>query len=150
MNHILVGSRAFFRGIEGFKSDNRNFTKLVSNSAPLRIESKLSIHGNIVYRVMREPVAEMLQKAIDSGNGLLLGNFLVPAFATRIGLTVEDLPILQPLVDKLDDKHRYQAVIFNSYIANNAFTLTEEQKEEAYKVYLSARKKTSKKSAKQK
>ena len=139
MTKILVGSRAFFSGLEGFKSDNRNFVKLVTNSAPLRIESKLSIHGNIFYRLLREPAAVMVQKALESGNGLLLGNFLVPAFAKEIGLTIDDLKKLQPLASKLNDKHKYQAGILSHYIANGSFSLTDEQRAEAYNAYISVR-----------
>ena len=139
MTKILVGSRAFFSGIEGFKTGNRNFIKLVTNNALLRIESKLSVHGNIIYRVLREPAAVMVQKALDSGNGLLLGNFLVPAFAKEIGLTIDDLKKLQPLASKLNGKHNYQAVILSHYIANGSFSLSDEQRTEAYNAYLSAR-----------
>lgn len=139
MTKILVGSRAFFGGVNGFKSDNRNFVKLVTNSAPLRIESKLSVHGNIIYRLLREPASVMVQKAIESGNGLLFGNFLVPAFAKEIGLTIDDLKKLQPLVSKLSSKHNYQAVILSHYIANGSFSLSDEQRNEAYNAYISAR-----------
>lgn len=139
MTRFLVGSRAFFSGLEGFSSDNRNFVKLVTNSAPLRIESKLSVHGNIVYRLLREPASVMVQKAVESGNGLLLGNFLVPAFAKEIGLTIDDLKKLQPLLSALGNRHSYQAVIYNCYLTNGSFSLTNEQRTEAYKTYLSAR-----------
>lgn len=139
MTKILVGSRAFFGGVNGFKSDNRNFVKLVTNSAPLRIESKLSVHGNIIYRLLREPASVMVQKAIESGNGLLFGNFIVPAFAKEIGLSIDDLKKLQPLLSALNQKHSYQSVIYNYYLANGSFTLTDEQRAEAYSVYMAAR-----------
>lgn len=139
MTNILVGSRAFFSGVDGFKSDNRNFIKFVTNRAPLRMESKLSVHGNIVYRLLREPASVMIQKAIESGNGLLFGNFLVPAFAKEIGLTIDELKKLHPLATVLDSKHRYQTIIFNYYLENGAFSLTDEQRAEAYDAYLSAR-----------
>ena len=81
----------------------------------------------------------MIQKAIESGNGLLFGNFLVPAFAKEIGLTIDELKKLQPLAAALDSKHHYQTIIFNYYLENGAFSLTDEQRAEAYDAYLSAR-----------
>ena len=64
-----------------------------------------------------------------------LGKFLVPAFVEAIGFTIEDLKKLQPLADNLDDKHKYEKVIYDSYIQNNDFTLTDEQLQKAYLEY---------------
>ena len=43
------------------------------------------------------------------------------------------------LVLLLDDKHAYYKVIFNAYISNNAFYLTDEQRDAAFKLYQEAR-----------
>lgn len=42
---------------------------------------------------------------------------------------------LKRIRDKLDDKHLYEAIIFDSYIENNAFKLSNEQLLKAYDVY---------------
>ena len=47
---------------------------------------------------------------------------------------------LQSLIDKLDDKHKYEKIIFDSYIANNKFILTDNQLEESYNKYKETRK----------
>lgn len=64
-----------------------------------------------------------------------LGKFLVPTFIEAIGFTIDDLKKLQPLLDNLDDKHKYEKVIYNTYIQNNDFTLTDEQLQKAYLKY---------------
>ncbi len=138
-NRILVGSRAFFSGIDGFNTDNRNFIKLVHTNAALLPESKLSIHGNITYRMLREPASSMVAKVVESDNALLLGNFLVPQVAKEIGLSVSQLDTLLPLAAKLPAKLAYQSVILQGYITNGSFTLTAEQREAAYAAYCSAR-----------
>jgi hypothetical protein len=46
---------------------------------------------------------------------------------------------LQPLVDKMDEKHMYLKTIYDFYITNNEFTLSEQQLNEAYKIYLKYR-----------
>lgn len=137
---FLVGSRAFFSGIDGFNSDNRNFLKLVENQSALNVESKLSIHSNITYRLLREPARQMIERVAESGNALLVGNFLVPKVAKAIGATVADLQPLEPLLENLQDKHKYQAVIFRAYQANGSFSLTDEQRQEAYEAYCQSRK----------
>lgn len=64
-----------------------------------------------------------------------LGKFLIPTFIEAIGFTIEDLKKLQPLADNLDDKHKYEKVIYDSYIQNNDFILTDEQLQKAYLEY---------------
>ena len=64
-----------------------------------------------------------------------LGKFLIPTFIEAIGFAIEDLKKLQPLADNLDDKHKYEKVIYDSYIQNNDFTLTDEQLQKAYLEY---------------
>ena len=64
-----------------------------------------------------------------------LGKFLVPTFVEAIGFTIEDLKKLQPLADNLDDKRKYEKVIYDSYIQNNDFALTDEQLQKAYLEY---------------
>ena len=39
------------------------------------------------------------------------------------------------MFDRLDDKHKYERLIYESYINNNSFTLTEKQLQEAYDEY---------------
>ena len=70
---------------------------------------------------------------------MVIGKFLVPEFCETIGLLVEDLPQLKILITKLDDKHMYEKIIYDSYIENGSFTLTDEQRDRAYKSYKNSR-----------
>ncbi len=56
-----------------------------------------------------------------------IGKFLVPEFIKEFNLSIDDLKKLEPIVAKLDDKHKYEEVIFRSYLENNDFILTDEQ-----------------------
>lgn len=82
----------------------------------------------------------MVSKTLEVGDPLLIGKFLVPEVADVLGATIDDILPLETLLPKLDDKHQYEAVIFNAIKTNGSFTLTEEQRKEAFKVYKSARK----------
>ena len=55
-----------------------------------------------------------------------VGKFIVPEFCEYIGFEIKDYELLKPIFDKLDDKHKYEKVIMESYIENNSFTLTED------------------------
>ena len=64
-----------------------------------------------------------------------VGKFLNKEFAEYIGLDIKHLARLKPIFKKLDEKHLYEKVIFESYIKNNGFYLTEEQRLRAYEEY---------------
>lgn len=68
-----------------------------------------------------------------------LGKFLAPEFCELIGLNLSHLTQLGPLTNRLDPKHQYEKVIFDSYISNGAYTLTDAQRLQAYEVYKSSR-----------
>ena len=77
--------------------------------------------------------------ALKSNIGMVIGKFLVPEFCTEIGFTIEDLPRLAPLLDRLDDGHKYEEIIYHSYLENGSFTLTDEQRDRAYQSYKESR-----------
>ena len=70
---------------------------------------------------------------------MVVGKFLIPEFNKKIGFTIDDLPKIKPLIDRLDEKHIYEKIIYESYLENNSFTLTEDQRLKAYKKYKETR-----------
>lgn len=141
MIKILVGSRAFFDGMKGFKSKDRDFLVLVEQPQGFTWRREQSVRGVCTFEYKKDTPAAMIAKTLEVGDPLLIGKFLVPEVAKAIGATVDDILPLESLLPKLDDKHQYEAVIFNAIKANGAFTLTKEQRQEAFKAYQSARKK---------
>ena len=73
-------------------------------------------------------------------DGMKFGKYIIPSFANYIGLTIDDLKSLSEMINVLDEKHLYQKVIYDAYIANNDFTLSDEQRQAAYASYKEARK----------
>lgn len=140
MIKILVGSRAFFSGMDGFNSKDRDYLILTEQPHGFRWRREQSLRGVCTFEYKRDTAATMVAETLQSGDALLIGKFLVPEVAQAINATVEDILPLETLLPKLDDKHRYEAIIFNAIKANGTFTLTEEQRQAAFKVYLSARK----------
>jgi hypothetical protein len=59
-----------------------------------------------------------------------------------IGFTIEDLKLFEEAFNHIDDKHSYEKKIYDSYIENEGFTLTKEQRDEAYQIYKEKRIKT--------
>ena len=80
-----------------------------------------------------------IEHALMSHVGMVLGKFLVPEVCKELGVTIEDLPKLEPLLARLDDRHKYEEIIFRSYLENGSFTLTDEQRLTAYESYKQSR-----------
>lgn len=139
MKPIVVGSRAFFSGMEGFRSKDKDFIILESNPIGYKWRREQSLRGICTFFYKLEPAIDMIRRTISNGDPLLVGKFLVPEFANAIGATIDDICQLEKLVLLLDDKHAYYKVIFNAYISNNAFYLTDEQRDAAFKLYQEAR-----------
>ena len=140
MKRMIVGSRAFFSGIDGFKSKDHDYLELVENPTTFKWRREQSLRGTCVFQFKKEPVARMVQRTLDCGEALLVGKFLVPEVAQAIGATVVDILPLETLLSKLDDRHQYVAVIFEAVKQNDSFELTDEQRAAAYEVYRQARK----------
>lgn len=66
---------------------------------------------------------------------LKFGKFLIPEFVEYIGFKVDELKQFKDIVNNLDDNHKYQKIIYDSYLENNSFTLTDEQLNKAYTEY---------------
>ena len=85
------------------------------------------------------PINELIDITLFRNFPMEIGKFLVPEFIKEFKLSIDDLKKLEPIVAKLDDKHKYEEVIFRSYLENNDFVLTDEQREEAFRIYNNSR-----------
>ena len=55
-------------------------------------------------------------------------------------MDIQDLKRLEPLTKVMDEKHTYEKIIFDAYIQNDGWWLTEDQRMAAYKEYKRTRK----------
>lgn len=138
-NDILTGSAAWFSTIPGFKPSDYDYVRLVDK--PIRFQFVRQTHGpkGCLFEWKRMAPQDYINYALNRGPAMQLGKFLTPEFVNEIGFTIEHLKQLQPLVDNLDPKHSYQKIIFDSYVLNNDFILTQEQLQQAYICYCDAR-----------
>lgn len=135
---ILVGSSYFFKDYEGFVPKDTDYVTLVTNPTEFKYVRQTS--GKFcLFEWRKMPPEAFIKYALNKGPAMQLGKFLVPEFAEKIGFTIEHLKKLQPLVDSLDERHKYERVIYESYIKNNKFEMTKEQLDKAYEAYRKAR-----------
>ena len=140
MKTILVGSTYFFKNIEGFKSKDTDRVVLVDNPVGFKNVRQTSGSGSCLFEWKRMSADEFVTFTLNSKLPMSVGKFLVKEFCDEIGFTISHLKKLAPQFDKLDDKHRYEKIIFDSIIINNSWTLTDEQLNSAYEEYKKYRK----------
>jgi hypothetical protein len=139
MNKYLMGSKYFFSCYDDFTSKDIDEIQIIETNEFNQVR-QITGQGKCLFQLRKHPSKEgYINWALQSQIGMVIGKFLIPEFNEAIGFTVEDLPRLKVLIDKLDDKHKYEEIIFNSYLKNGSFTLTDEQRERAYKSYKQSR-----------
>ena len=135
----IVGSNAFFAGMEGFSPKDNDRLILVDDASecglPIITHSEMRLKGNCYFFYKRLPKDEMIDNCIKSKDPIVVGKFLVPSVVRGLGLTIDDLRRLEGTVTSLDEAHTYEKVIFHAYLENKDFVLTEEQRMEAFNTY---------------
>ena len=135
MNKILIGSKYFFSCYDDFVGEDTDELQIIETDEFKQMR-QITGQGKCLFLMRKHSSKEdYIDWALKSNIGMVVGKFLVPEFCNEIGFTIADLPRLQPLIDKLDKKHKYEEVVFNSYLKNNSFMLTPEQRNEAYQLY---------------
>lgn len=134
---MVTGSRAFFSGLEGFHPHDMDVVVMVEKEdVKFEYLRQSAIQGyKCVFEVVRRPKQEIIDFAIKNCPPMVLCRFLTPDFAKEIGLEINDLMQLKSMYDSMDEKHKYLNKIFDAYIANKDFFLTDEQRQEAFKEY---------------
>lgn len=136
--HFKVGSRAFFEGMPGFAPSDTDEVEFEDNPKFYKnvMQFRKRDRSRCVFKWRKMTPDEFVEHTLRSKLPMEIGKFLVPEVAEYLGFTIEHLKRLAPVVDRLDEKHRYEKVIYDSYIENGAFVLTDEQRNEAYQVYV--------------
>ena len=139
MNKFLMGSQYFFSCYEDFNSKDIDEIEIIETN-DFKYIRQLTGKGRCLFQLKKlNNVNDYIEYALQSNIGMVIGKFLIPEFCEAIGFTINDLPKLKILINQLDDKHKYEEIIYNSYIENNSFTLTDKQRENAYKSYKESR-----------
>lgn len=136
---ILVGSSVFFNEIEGFQSKDRDYVILVEKPVGYDFVRQTTSSKACIFEWRKMSPERFVEYSLRRGPAMQLGKFLVPEFVQEIEFTIEHLKKLKPLAEKLDERHKYEKVIYDSYIENGSFELTEEQRSKAYEQYKLAR-----------
>ena len=132
---MLVGSNVFFKDIEGFTSKDIDILEFVDNPTDFKNVRQFKFPDKCVFQWRKMPINELIDITLSRNFPMEIGKFLVPEFIKEFKLSIDDLKRLKPIITKLDDKHKYEEVIYNAYIENNDFILTDKQRQNALETY---------------
>lgn len=139
MKTFLIGSKAFFSGFDDFVPVDTDI--LIFDDEPDYEISTSYMDGNTHY--VRWDARMSKREIINFHKYLYTGRyiqkFLVPKVAEYFNLTIEELQEMENLIENLDDQHTYIKVVYDAYIENDGFFLTDEQLEAAYEEYKKVR-----------
>lgn len=138
---FLVGSRAFFSEMPNFHSKDTDILIWTDTPKDFKFYKQVSMGGKCTFYWTRQSKRDLIEYAKrEKASGLEFGKFLVPDFINEIDLNIEDLKSLAKIfLPKLDINHKYQELIYNAYIKNNGFYLTDKQRDDVYKEYIKSR-----------
>lgn len=136
---FITGSRAFFDGMEGFTPHD---TDIVEFDDTMPVDAMQINRGDTTIFKLKVKSAEDMIDYLSKRGGPTswVCGLLVPEIADHLGMTVEKLPLLQPYVEALDDRHKYLAVIYDAYVKDGKMRLTKAQRDKAFRCYIEARK----------
>lgn len=136
-----VGSTYFFSQYPDFNS--KDYDEVEFETEPKLYKNVMQFRKRdgtrclFIWRKMDPD--EFVEYTLTTKLPMEIGKFLVPEVAEYLGFTMEHLRRLGPVVDRLDPKHEYERVIFEAYLENGGFWLTQEQRDHAYALYKSIR-----------
>lgn len=137
-----VGSQAFFSAYPDFTPSDADVVefevapKLYKNFMQIRKKDK----SRCIFKWRLMSADEFVDYTLTTKLPMEIGKFLVPEVARYVGITVDHLKKMTPVVERLDDKHAYERIIFDAYIANDGFWMTQDQRDLAYQSYRASRK----------
>lgn len=132
-----IGSSYFFKNYEDYLQKDNDELCIMDRFPDFIKTNVLNMKkdGDDVFFYRDMGKDEFLKETLESGVPMKVGKFLIPEFSEHLGVTIEDLKILESLFDSLDEKHSYEKIIYNAYLKNGGFWLTKEQLDKAYYEY---------------
>ena len=135
MKQFEIGSNAFFSKFPDYTPRVANILYIDDNPDYGYETSYMDENGIHIIRWKNMTKEELMTYHKDCYVGRYIGKFLVPEYAEYFGITIDGLKELHHLIDFIDERHIYEKMIYDFYIKNNGFFLTDDQLKEVYDEY---------------
>ena len=139
IKQFQMGSTYFFSKYKDFKSKDYDDLCIMDTFIFPGCVMNAKLDGKDVFLFKNMPKQGYIDDLLNSGVNMKAGKFLIPEFCSYISFTIEDLKSIFHIFDNIDSKHTYEKIIAQSYIENNDFFLTTQQRDLAYDEYKSTR-----------
>lgn len=134
---IEIGSQVFFKEYSDYSSHDKDYIEF--HDEPNLYKTFMNARGKgtdiFFYKTMSKKEFMDYELEHCKKTPMAAGKFLVPELCKHMNITIDDLKLFQFAFDDIDKRHTYEKVIYEAYVKNNAFVLTDEQRNEAYKLY---------------
>jgi hypothetical protein len=131
-----MGSSYFFDKYEDYKSKDYDdlciMDRFIFEGAKVM---NMKIGGRDVFMYKNMDKKGFMDEVFETNVFMKAGKFLIPEFNEYIGFTIEDLEKMRPMFEQIDYRHGYEKIIFEAYLENGGFFLTDEQRDRAYAEY---------------
>ena len=140
MKEYLIGSKYFFKGIKGFQPHDTDTLIVEENPQDYKVFMQITGRKKCLFKWKLMTPNEYIDYMLNiCKTPMVVGKFLNREFCEDIGFTIEHLKQLEPLFNQLDERHTYEKIIYDAYMENNDFFLTEKQRMKAYQDYVISR-----------
>lgn len=141
MNTFIIGSTYFFKDkFNDFES--KDIDELNILDRPLNVSDKsvkvlnAKIGNKDIFFYWPLSKEEFIQDTLNSDLPMKVGKFLIKEFAKDyLKMSISDLKRFEKTFEKIDDKHKYEKLIYEYFIENNDWFLTDEQLIKVYNIY---------------
>ena len=140
IKQFKIGSSAFFSGVEGYNEKGSDALLIEKDPIGFKTWRESSCQSGVIAEWKEMDKDEFIESTLSFGKQELAGKFLIPEFAEWLGLIIDDLKKLDSLFSKMEGKQAYLKKIYEYYIENGKFELSEEQKKDVYSIYEEHRK----------
>ena len=142
IKQFQMGSTYFFGKYKDFKSKDYDDLCIMDKFIFPGNVMNMKLNGKDVFLFRNMPKQGYIDDLLNSGVSMKAGKFLIPEFNEFIGFTIDDLKSIIHIFDSMDSNHSYEKLIANAYLENGSFTLTNQQRYNAYREYKKTRKET--------
>lgn len=136
-----IGSSVFFSCYDDYVSKDKDVLLIMDSFIDGKTMFNCKIGRDDIFLYRDIDKYGFINEAIESKVPMKCGKFLVLSFIEYIGLSIDELKLFDGMFKEIDESHYYEKIIYDSYIENNGFYLTDEQRKKSYDEYLKTRKK---------
>ena len=134
---ILIGSSVFFNEYNDFIPHDIDYVLFEEHPQLYKTFAYIKTKTEDIFAYKQMSKDEFLQYELEHCKKakMAVGKLLVTELVKYMNITIDDLKKFKFAIDEIQEKHSYEKIIYDAFIKNNDFILTQEQRDKAYQEY---------------